>query len=116
MTARYFSRRTGGWPDAGEQFRGPFSTYSKAAKVGSDLLAYNAIPFEYRPDFAVLLDLTHLNMDEDETRLLLATDPAIGAVFELGRRIGRDEGAAWERGETPTISLTLAVSTDVIAT
>lgn len=106
MTARYFSRRTGGWPDADEVFRGPFSTYSQAAKVGSDFLAYNAIPCEHRPDFAVLLDLTHLNMDEDETRLLLATDPAIKVVFELGRRVGRDEGVAWERGETPAIILT----------
>lgn len=106
MTAQYFSRRTGGWPGVGEQFRGPFSTYSQAAKVGADFLAWHAVALEHRPKFAVLLDLTNLNMNEDETRLLLATDPAIKAVFELGRRIGRSEGAAFERGETPTISLT----------
>lgn len=105
MTAQYFSRRTGGWPDAGESLRGPFSTYSQAAKVGADFLAYNAVPIEHRPTFAVLLDVRHLSLDEDETRLLLATDPAIKAVFELGRRVGRQEGAAFERGEIPAISL-----------
>lgn len=90
MTARYFSLRTGGWPDAGKHLRGPFSTYSQAAKVGSDFLAWRAIPFEHRPDFAVLLDVTHLSLDEQETRLLLATDPALAAIFELGVRIGRN--------------------------
>lgn len=88
MTAQYFSRRTGGWPDAGESFRGPFSTYTQAAKVGADFLAYNAVPIEHRPTFTVLLDVGHLSLDEDETRLLLATDPAIKAIFELGRHEG----------------------------
>jgi hypothetical protein len=108
VTAQYFARRTGGWPDAGERFRGPFSTYSQAAKVGADFLAGQAVALEreHRPKFAVLLELTNLDMSEDETRLLLATDPAVRAVFELGRRVGREEGAAWERGEIPPIILT----------
>lgn len=90
MSVQYFSRRTGGWPDAGEVFRGPFSTYSQAAKVGSDFLAYNAVPFEHRPDFAVLLDLTKFNLDtEDEVRRVLLTDPVLYAVFQLGRQFGQ---------------------------
>lgn len=108
MSVRYFSRRTGGFPGAGEQFQGPFSTYDKAAKVNADFLDRNAIPMERRPKFEVLIDLTSLELNEDETRLLLATDPAIAAVFDLGRRVGREEGAAWERGEIPKIVITSA--------
>ncbi|AER48034.1 hypothetical protein COURTHOUSE_184 [Mycobacterium phage Courthouse] len=53
--------------------RGPFASYSEAAEAG-----------------APLLDLSTISEDGSEVIRLLADDPVLFAIFELGRRLGEE--------------------------
>jgi hypothetical protein len=98
VVTRYYSAKPDGegaltWPPIG-----PFESHDAAMRVHARELALQSptLPRESEPR-SVLLDLHSIPFTSEKgMELLLLTDPALHAIFEYGRQLGRLE----ERRET----------------
>lgn len=89
--AQYYTRRRTDlqWGD----FNGPFESYDAAMGDHTDVLRRTA-GNDQPGQMQTLVDLATIVGSEEQMSELLHRDPVLRAVFELGRRIGRDEEAS----------------------